>query len=1218
MSFIRFTSLTQRFAIWFALVALLPILLIGYSLLQTFENEIHKAVIQQVSSIADKKVEQIDFYLQERQLDALLIQATETTHQAIDELTRVFKEHGVESEEYQKLDAIYRQHFERFVEGAGYYDVFLISMDGWMVFSVAHESDFPTNLFTGPYRHTGLSLVTRQALATGKSSISNFEFYEPSYGAIAAFVGVPIIIEGEIHGVFALQIFSERVFEVLTNNVGLGKTGETIVTRLENDQTALVMAPLVDEPDAALKRTIRLDDPIRSTTIRRSLRGDSGAELTTDYRGNEVVAAWRYIPRMSWGMVVQIDVEEAFASVFRVRMIGFIILGLTFILATFGAWVFNRRVVIPLKNLNDGAQAVAAGNLHQRVPSEGWDEMGKLAEAFNTMTERLNTSYRVLEDRVAERTAELEYANAELAIKEEEIRSVVEHMVDCVLTTDERGVILSVNPVMEKLFGYTSEEAVGQNVSMLVPEPDRSQHEYYMERYCKTGHGQQYVGHHAPGTHSIGLGREVEAVHKNGERIPIYLAVSEYFVGEKRHFTGVMRDIREHVRIMKDLESARLEAEQANQAKSAFLAAMSHEIRTPMNGVIGMIEVLQQSSLTSYQMEMTNLIRESAFALLEIIEDILDFSKIEAGRLEIELRPIPLATVAEKACSMLEHMAASKGVELTLFSDPVIPEEVLGDALRLRQVLVNLISNAIKFSSGQPHPGRVSVQVTMTELEPDRVIVAFQVTDNGIGMDEETLNRLFMPFTQGDASTTRRFGGTGLGLTITHHLVKLMGGEISVKSAPGEGATFIVHLPFQLPSNRPLKSKNTIDLTGLSCLVIGGEEGLGGDLVAYLEYAGASVERATDLAAARERIKALPSKQWLLVIDAGYEEPPVDELRLAFRTRSNLSSSYKPHFVVVKRGRRHRGRIEADGLVTLDGNILYRQSFLQAVAVAAGRAKLEEEMPLPEEGVTRITPPSREEALQQGKLILVAEDNEINQKVIRQQLTLLGYVADVVSNGREAFQHWESGDYALILTDLHMPEMDGYQLTQAIRSAEKGEAHIPIIALTANALKGEADRCRAIGMDDYLSKPVQLDQLKTTLEKRLQAPVHKPVTLEEPIAASQSTTPPVDVSILEALIGNDRSTVREFLQDFRVNAKEISEQLHAAYHAMEFDKIKEAAHKLKSSARSVGAVGLGEWCAKIEQAAKDNNEKELASLFPHFDAEMAAVDSYLTATGKTN
>jgi two-component system, sensor histidine kinase and response regulator len=364
------------------------------------------------------------------------------------------------------------------------------------------------------------------------------------------------------------------------------------------------------------------------------------------------------------------------------------------------------------------------------------------------------------------------------------------------------------------------------------------------------------------------------------------------------------------------------------------------------------------------------------------------------------------------------------------------------------------------------------------------------------------------------------------------------------------------------------------------------------------------------LSAARKRIKTLPPGQWLLVIDAGDMEPPVDELRFVFRTRTNLGLNEKPHFVVIRRGRRHRGRMEDKGIVTIDGNILYRQAFLQAVAAAAGRAKLEDDQALSGGIVKEVVPFSRDEALRQGKLILVAEDNEINQKVIRQQLTLLGYALDVAANGREAFHRWESGDYALILTDLHMPEMDGYQLTQTIRAGEIPNHQIPIIALTANALKGEAEKCLALGMNDYLSKPVQLEQLRTALEKWL--PGSKQVARSAGEAgqiSSENKKLAVNVDMLKALIGDDPVMIGEFLQDFRLDTQKIAEQIKTASGSGRFEEVKAAAHKLKSSARSVGALALGDWCAQMEAAAKDCDAKILATLLPRFEVELADVET---------
>lgn len=506
---------------------------------------------------------------------------------------------------------------------------------------------------------------------------------------------------------------------------------------------------------------------------------------------------------------------------------------------------------------------------------------------------------------------------------------------------------------------------------------------------------------------------------------------------------------------------------------------------------------------------------------------------------------------------------------------------------------------------------------------PDRVTVALQVTDNGIGMDDETQARLFTPFTQADTTTTRRFGGTGLGLAISRHLVDLMGGEVTVQSALDKGSTFTVRLPFTPLPARPIDGGKLVDLTGLSCLVMGDEEGLADDLAVYLTYGGAFVERAPDLTAARKLIDTVPPGLWLFIIDARDDTPPVEELRAACHARLNLDprfvvvehGNHQPgmglHFVVIRRGRRRRGRVQTVDLVTLDGNVMHRQFFLQAVAIAAGRAQEEKKTPLPGK-VEAITSPSRDAALQQGRLILVAEDNETNRKVILHQLGLLGYAADVTGDGREALKRWESGDYALLLTDLHMPEMDGYDLSLTIRSGEAGKRRIPIVALSANALKGEAERCRAAGMDDYLSKPARLADLKAMLEKWLPtAAEFRPDAHDSPAppALQATVAGPVDVSMLKALVGNDPAVIREFLHDFRVGAVKTAAELKAACENGQAAQAGTLAHKLKSSSRAVGALALGDLCDELENFGRIGDAAAIVQSMARFDIVLAKVEA---------
>jgi PAS domain S-box-containing protein len=797
---------------------------------------------------------------------------------------------------------------------------------------------------------------------------------------------------------------------------------------------------------------------------------------------------------------------------------------------------------------------------------------------------------------------------AELRENEARYRRITEGLTDYQYTVRiENGLPVKTtqSPACLTVTGYTVDEFAERPhlwIEMVVPE-DRERVTQHVQRILS--------GNDVPPI-------EHRIVRKNGEVrwISDTAILFRDASGALLSYDGVIKDITDRkiaemelLRVNEELENqvatrttalkhALLDAEQANHAKSEFLAAMSHEIRTPMNGVIGMVDVLQQSSLNPKQIEIANIIHDSAFALLSVIDDILDFSKIEAGKLQVESLPMSIAEVVEGVCESLDHLALKKQVELTMFAAPALPARVMGDPGRLRQILINLANNAIKFSSGRGRHAKVSVRATHgIESEPGKVSVNFNVSDNGIGIDAETQSRLFTPFTQADTSTTRNFGGTGLGLAISHQLVEIMGGEIAVWSEPGKGAVFTVRVQFTLPDGQAETDDIEISpIAGLCCLVVGNEDNLAGDIAVYLAHDGAQVEHVADTSAARLWLANRPAGLCIVIIDSTEVSPPQE-----LRTAANVSPGLDVRFVMIGRGQRRRSRVEAQNQVALDAEVMHRRALLEAVAIAAGRSVVQNMGILPGSEGGAVASLSREEARRQGRLILIAEDNEINRKVIHQQLTLLGHNADIAENGLEALKLWQSGNYGIVLTDLHMPEMDGYDLTMNIRTAEMDDPaahvpHTPIIAFTANALKGEAEHCLAIGMDGYLSKPVQLANLKAMLDKWL----------------PEATFAPVNVNMLKSLVGDDKSTIAEFLHDFHISANEIAAELRAAYAQGDTMAAGSAAHKLKSSARSVGALALGELCAEMEQAGKVSNLEMLATLLPGFEQELAKVDLYLS------
>jgi PAS domain S-box-containing protein len=663
-----------------------------------------------------------------------------------------------------------------------------------------------------------------------------------------------------------------------------------------------------------------------------------------------------------------------------------------------------------------------------------------------------------------QRTGELERSNAMLARKELEMRSVVEHMADAVITFDQSGQIRAANPMVETMFGHAHHDIVGANISMLVPslgEPE-----------VPAG----ATGAAAPAVHGT---RELLGIRRDGAAIELEVSVNSYELERRQLRTAIVRDIRERLATMADLVRARYDAEQASRAKSEFVATMSHELRTPMNGVIGMLGVLERSPLTAEQLGMLGIARVSADSLMEIVEDILDFSKIEAGKVDIERRPFSVATLIEKACALVAGMAEAKGVKLVIAVDAAVPPSLWGDPLRLRQVLVNLLGNAIKFSSGSGASSQVRMGATVSAAATGSTVLELVVADNGIGMDAAAMARLFKPFSQADASTTRRFGGTGLGLAISRQLIDLMGGNIDVVSAAGVGSTFTVRLPIELAPSLAIATQPAL----------------------------------------------LPS--------------PV--------------------------------------------------------------------------GAKEVKP--RPAATTRPELILVAEDNMINQQVILAQLKLLGFRGEVVDNGLEALARWRQGGFALLLTDLQMPEMDGFGLAESVRREEGGQRRIPILALTANALCGESERCAAVGMDEYLTKPVQLANLQAALECWLgdgdtPARPRPRLPAAEPDATRQVGEESVDPDVLPRLVGSDPAVLREFFIEFAQNTAEVEAELRKAASGPRA-KVGSAAHRLKGAARSVGALRLGDCCAATEAASQGTNDTAVASSLPLLYAEAASVRDWI-------
>ncbi len=890
---------------------------------------------------------------------------------------------------------------------------------------------------------------------------------------------------------------------------------------------------------------------------------------------------------------------------------------------------FSEDEIAPLKQF---AQLASIALDNAQLYEAAQQELAERAHAEAALRQARDE----LEMRVQERTAQLASTNAELArardiaeasahenarlyLEAYSQRQYFEALMNicpiAVVRTDVDDLIVACNPAFEQLFGYTQVEILGCNLDELVSTPE----------YRAEASSYQTRAQEGEVVHAITRRRRKDHTLVDVEVLGAPVVVE----GRKVGIFALYLDITERKQAMEAIEQARAAAEAANQAKSAFLAMMSHEIRTPMNAIIGMTGLLLDTSLSSEQREYAETVRSSSDALLTIINDILDFSKIEAGKLELERQPFELRDCLESALDLLAARATEKGLDLAYLLDEQVPAAVYGDVTRLRQIVVNLLSNAVKFTER----GEVVLSVEARQKDEDGrgnhqqpdeesfYELHFAVRDTGIGISEEGKARLFRSFSQVDASTTRRYGGTGLGLAISKRLAELMDGTMWVESQPGVGTTFhFTILAEAAPTgSRPYLDTSQPQLAGKRILIV--DDNATNRFILTLQmqswgmlpYACASGQEALAQVQA-----AVPFD--VAILDM--QMPDMDGVMLAEQIRHYRDAQALPLIMFTSLGRREVDMQGVDIAAFMHKPIKPSQLYNALISLFV-------EHPQPQMPQSEPTELQFDAGLGQRLplRILLAEDNTVNQKLALRLLERMGYRADVAANGLEVLEALQRQSYDVILMDVQMPEMDGLEASRAIHQQWSTEQQPPrIVAMTANVMQGDREECLAAGMDDYLTKPIQIKALQAALErtgwwaKKRTLPLEEAGEVALPTGDAESeveAAPALDPAVLSELRQfqgeGEPDIVQELAEAFQFETPPLLGALRQAIVEGQPEQLKRAAHNLKGSSNNLGAQTMAALSAELEAIGKNGTVEQATELVTHLEQEYQRVCQALAA-----
>jgi len=846
---------------------------------------------------------------------------------------------------------------------------------------------------------------------------------------------------------------------------------------------------------------------------------------------------------------------------------------------------FYRGVMDTLTKLDTFAKRMLAGKMRDPapLPDSTRDELVIVSRAFASLAERLRSEWLAAQEKHAEAVA----AGVRLQASEAHTQAIMDTAADGIICIDEGGVIRSFNSAAKMMFGYSAAEVVGQNVSLLMPSPHRERHDGYVARYLRTG---------VPSI--IAQRREVEGVRADGSRFPISLAVSEMMWDGQRMFTGIATDLSAQRETEAELCRAQRAALEATRLTSAFLTNIGHALRTPLNGILGMADLLAESPMSNEQQEFVDTIRAETDSLVSVLSDVLDFAKLEAGTLTLERAPFSLRETLRDTIKPFAIQAQRKGVEVVCDVAATMPDALLGDPGRLRQILGKIVENAVKFTAA----GEIVLRVEDENRQAQNYVVRFRIRDSGPGIPLEKQPTIFTPFAGIEDAQTRQHGGTGLGLAVASRLVAMLGGDLRVESAPGQGATFHFAVPLACDDARPEATPTAPDgLRNRRVLIVDDNAAACRALCAQMEAWAAEPTALSDAEAAlaaAEAATAAGQPFALAVIDT--QLPGVDGFELAQRMRRQPAIAALPIVLLTGSGQ----RVDFERAERL-GAGCRTKPFLATADVRHFIDRVSSSTPSVAGAPSSPRPPSRGH-----HRILLVEDDDVSRLVAARLLERAGHAVTSAGNGLLALEALDRERYDAIVMDVQMPEMDGLETTAAIRAREVSTGnHIPIIALTAYAMTGDQERCLQAGMDAYVTKPVRAPALLATIE-RLIRQSHRRQDVEILQGAERRG---IDRGALRRHTGDDRQALLDLARRFQEESREVLGALRDGIARGDAASIERHANRLRASLRTVAATGASTVALRLEAAARVGDLEQAARSLAALESAIQLLEPELVA-----